>query len=100
MTKKKVSAFWPKNAELDFQNCDVLKIFMSEVSLNMISHNAEIARYPNLIHFRIITENKHPIFWEKIFVKSFKPWVSPQTKSHIAEIDKKTKRNRVNQSFL
>ena len=65
MTKKNVSAFWPKKAELDFQNCDVLKLFMLEVSLITISHNAEISQDPNLIRFRIMTKKKIPIFWEK-----------------------------------
>ena len=66
MTKKKFSAFWHKKIELDFQNCYVLKLFMLEVSLYTISHNAEIARDPYLIHFRIMTK-KNTLFSGNFF---------------------------------
>ena len=55
-----------KSRAVFFQNCDVRKLFKSKVSHNTISHNAEIARDTNLIHFRIMTK-KTPYFLRKIF---------------------------------
>ena len=55
MNKKRFSiTMTKKETEFDFQNSDVLKLFMWEVSFNTTSHNAEIAINTNLIHFRIM----------------------------------------------